>query len=74
MLQRGYKKYSLLQIILQHQWYIITETDVMGNTYHQEEKLSLGLIKHHAIKIYGGVEVQPHHSWPQHNMEVKSQL
>jgi hypothetical protein len=25
-------------------------------------KVSLCLIEHHAMKMYGGVEVQPHHS------------
>jgi hypothetical protein len=29
-------------------------------------KLSLCLIKHHVMKIYEGVEVYFHHSWPWH--------
>jgi hypothetical protein len=26
------------------------------------------------MKTYGGVEVQLHHSWPEHEMEVSGQL
>jgi hypothetical protein len=34
----------------------------------------LYLIKHHAMKIYGGVEVLLHHSWPWHKVEVSGHL
>jgi hypothetical protein len=33
-------------------------------------KLSLCLIKHLAMKTYGGLEIQLHHSWPRHLIEV----
>jgi hypothetical protein len=41
---------------------------------HGKVKISLGLIKHHALKTYEGVEVQLHNSWPRQEMEVSGQL
>jgi hypothetical protein len=37
-------------------------------------KFTLRLIKNHATKKYGEVEVQHHHSWPRHQMELGGQL
>jgi hypothetical protein len=35
---------------------------------------SLCLIKHYAMKTYGGLEVSLHHSWTRHLMEMSGQL
>jgi hypothetical protein len=44
------------------------------NRISPHKKLSLCLIKRHDIKTYWGVEVQLHHSWPGHQMEMSGQL
>jgi hypothetical protein len=57
-----------------HQTSVDFHRDYMMLKGKKRVKLSMYLIKHSAKKTYRGVEVQLHHSWPRHKMEVSGQL